>query len=63
MAELFGCPFKGWGAGGVTSHRPKCKLKYGDVPPKWVDFTHKKKSVNMGLISTPKKIPKRGLNL
>ena len=20
MAELFGCPFKGWGAGGVTSH-------------------------------------------
>ena len=44
-----GAPATGGGVLGKKLHI--CKI-YGDVPPKWVDFTPKK-SVNMGPILTP----------
>ena len=59
MQNYLGALSKGRG-GGVTSHMKaiirKCAAQMGG-------FYTQKKSVNMGLISTPQKIPKRGLNL
>ena len=59
-SELFGCPTAR--AEGGMGEEPHIGRIYGDVPPKWMDFT-KKKSVNMGPILKPQKIPKLGSNL
>ena len=53
MAELFGCPFKGWRGGGWGSNFTYVSYNTGMCRPNgWI--LHKK-SVNMGLISTPPK--------
>ena len=56
MAELFGCRFKGsggGGTGGVTSHNMLAIIR--GCAAQMGGFL--KKSVNMGLISTPQKDP------
>ena len=63
-SELLGAPTtRADGGGGEEIH--KCKI-YGDVPPKWVDFTHTR-IVIMGPIliiqPPPKKNPETWIKL